>query len=695
MLSRIARSAACTALLLLAAALPASAEKLPPTPVPDWVVPRELPPPDGPQGRFLDDGIETLLIDHQTRIDTAHHEDYSRRVFQVSTRAGLDEAGLVSLTLDPASERLQLHWVRIARDGQVIDLTDRLDFTRMRRELELGDGVITGTETLSAPIDDLRVGDVLDVALSRRVTPPIFAQDFQTTLFERSPIPVHALYDRFLLPATRALDVTPSELRPDRTETRDGLTSHDFALIDAPAAKIDWDTPLWRNPLGEIVVSSFRSWEQISATLAPKFRPDPVLGPEMSDWVAQIRATAATPEDRITAALRLVQDRIRYHGDEIGAGGFVPRPPALVARRGWGDCKDKALLLVSLLAALDVEADVALANSWRGRSLDTALPGPWLFDHAIVRVHDAAGEFWLDPTGEMQGGRGRQIAVSDFGFALPLVPGGSGLVPVQPPAPEAPTEEVHDLYRFIDSGARAAELEVTTIFRGARADEERAELGSESLDERARSYLDFYQRRFPGVEALRPLAVTDDLEANVLTLTEAYAIPRKAFDEKEYWHRFWLNPYTVKGELPEPEADRAPGPVVLEAGRRLVHQVRLENLPQALKAPRPLDIDSRFFHYARSGEAGPNWVEAVFSLDITSPEVPEAELADYRSLLARVEENRDWYYDLYYRGKGVDLANRPLLGSWTPRELMLALFGALLLGVSVVALRNSARKEMS
>ena len=46
---------------------------------------------------------------------------------------------------------------------------------------------------------------------------------------------------------------------------------------------------------------------------------------------------------------------------EVGIGGYRPHPPQQVMERRWGDCKDKALLLVDLLREAGIEAYPALA----------------------------------------------------------------------------------------------------------------------------------------------------------------------------------------------------------------------------------------------------------------------------------------------------------------------------------------------
>jgi transglutaminase-like putative cysteine protease len=61
-----------------------------------------------------------------------------------------------------------------------------------------------------------------------------------------------------------------------------------------------------------------------------------------------------TTEEKINKIINYVQDDIRYMGVESGIGSIKPFAPEEVAKRRYGDCKDKSLLLVSLLKQVGV-----------------------------------------------------------------------------------------------------------------------------------------------------------------------------------------------------------------------------------------------------------------------------------------------------------------------------------------------------
>src|SRR5206468_3166291 len=119
---------------------------------------------------------------------------------------------------------------------------------------------------------------------------------------------------------------------------------------------------------------------------------------------------------RLTAQLH---KEIRYTGVEFGEAAIVPRTPGETLQRKYGDCKDKSALLVAMLRAAGLQADVALLNAGFQTDVDDELPGLGMFNHAIVHV---AGKrpLWIDATspetrvGELPlEDQGRQVLIAN------------------------------------------------------------------------------------------------------------------------------------------------------------------------------------------------------------------------------------------------------------------------------------------
>ena len=86
---------------------------------------------------------------------------------------------------------------------------------------------------------------------------------------------------------------------------------------------------------------------------------------------------------RLVAALH---KNVRYTGVEFGEDSIVPQFPSETLKRKYGDCKDKAALLVTMLRAVNIPANLALLSTGPGQDINPELPGMGMFDHAIVFV---------------------------------------------------------------------------------------------------------------------------------------------------------------------------------------------------------------------------------------------------------------------------------------------------------------------
>ncbi len=114
---------------------------------------------------------------------------------------------------------------------------------------------------------------------------------------------------------------------------------------------------------------------------------------------ARIAAAHAKPLDRAAAALKLVQQDIRYIYVGLNGGNLTPASADETWQRRYGDCKGKTALLLALLRELGIEAEPVLVNSnGADDGFDQRLAGPQLFDHVLVRAHIDGATYWLDGT---------------------------------------------------------------------------------------------------------------------------------------------------------------------------------------------------------------------------------------------------------------------------------------------------------
>lgn len=93
-----------------------------------------------------------------------------------------------------------------------------------------------------------------------------------------------------------------------------------------------------------------------------------------------------------------LEKTVRYTGIELGENSIIPHDPQTILDRHYGDCKDKATLLVILLEQAGIDAHLALVRSGSALDISPDLPSLDVFNHAIVYIPNDGDSFWLDPT---------------------------------------------------------------------------------------------------------------------------------------------------------------------------------------------------------------------------------------------------------------------------------------------------------
>jgi hypothetical protein len=95
--------------------------------------------------------------------------------------------------------------------------------------------------------------------------------------------------------------------------------------------------------------------------------------------------------DRIQALARFAQSDVRYAAIEVGIGGYLPHPASQIFKNRYGDCKDKATVLSTMLAQIGVKSYYILLHDKRGIFTEKTPPNMG-FNHVIlaVQIEDSA-----------------------------------------------------------------------------------------------------------------------------------------------------------------------------------------------------------------------------------------------------------------------------------------------------------------
>ena len=487
---------------------------------PAWVAPiapiEARPPGLGAAARFH-------LVDDQALVGETS-ERYMRRIAGVYDKAGLEQISQIHAEFNPNYQTFTLHTLAILRGSERIDKLQPERITLVRREKELERLIYDGTVTAIVNLDDVRVGDRVEYAFTLRGSNPVLGPKFSAGFALSWGVPVDLISVRVRAPRSRPLrfKVHGGGSQPQVAES-DGVRDYWLRIENQPAAVEESDVPGWYVPYPWVQFTEYADWGEVTAWAQTLYGVPPSLSPELAAAVGRIRASARTRREAVQQALELVQNEVRYLGIALGDSSHRPTAPDQVYKQRFGDCKDKTVLLMTLLAQFDVKAVPALVSTYQRRGVVDWLPTPHAFDHVIAAVDLDGQRFWLDGTRSHQAGRLERLGFPAFGKALLVVPGSREFVDLVPPAEYRADTRVTERFSIPDFRNPAA-LKVESVHHGERAEAVRWYLATNERGQVEREFLNDYVSRYPTLEPAGPLQVSDDTLENRVSVVESYRV---------------------------------------------------------------------------------------------------------------------------------------------------------------------------
>jgi tetratricopeptide (TPR) repeat protein len=347
--------------------------------------------------------VEILYEEGVFRIAADETLKYQHRlIYRVDADSAVKGWSEVSSTWDPWYENpTQIH-ARVLQPTGVFTELDQKTITDAPVRAE-DDETFSSQHVRRAPLPGMAVGAIVEELETVEEKIPYFSGGSLHRFVFRENVPVGRTRLVVELPSSVPYKDLIHELPGlsiSKSES-DGTRRMVYEAIGL-AAEHDSDIDLATNtpttPMVEFATG--KSWGAIASGYAALTEPQTVTA----------EAQAILPKDlptgrlaRIQAIVKQLHHEVRYTGVEFGAARLTPQRPSEVIQRHYGDCKDKATLLVAMLRAAGIKANLALLTTGPGRDVEASLPGINRFDHAIVYLPAAAkGEdaMWIDATAE-------------------------------------------------------------------------------------------------------------------------------------------------------------------------------------------------------------------------------------------------------------------------------------------------------
>ena len=220
---------------------------------------------------------------------------------------------------------------------------------------------------------------------------PIFLQDvweFQ----EHDPV----RESRYSLQVPAGWEYKASWLNhPEVKPTQTGSNSWQWVVSDIKAIRYEAFMPPLDGVAGRMVLSFFTSekialnsnvdWDAMGKWYSNLIGQRIDSSPEVKQQVAALTASKTTPLQKMQAVAGFVQQDIRYVAIELGVGGYQPHAASEVFAHRYGDCKDKATLVRSMLREIGIDSYHVVIYTERG-AVTPQTPAHHGFNHAILAI---------------------------------------------------------------------------------------------------------------------------------------------------------------------------------------------------------------------------------------------------------------------------------------------------------------------
>lgn len=278
--------------------------------------------------------------------------------------------------------------------------------------------------------------------------------------------------------------------------------------------------------------------------------------------------------EQISASLQFVQNEIRYLGIENGLSSHIPSSVSETLKRRYGDCKDKAVLFISILKALGIKAYPALVNTEIGPKINALLPSNNIFDHVIVKVIDGQESYWLDPTSRYQLGSIKDISEARFGYALVINPDVHSLEDMNVKSVNS-EGRIHEKFSLLEGIASDVEYTVHSQFSGKLAEHMRYDLVAEGVAGTQQKYIDYYQKYYPGIKIEKQLVSHDT--GNQVDVDEEYMIA-DFWEENESQQGYLADFYAnyISSILIRSDANERNSPYYIGEKRKITQIIEVE-----------------------------------------------------------------------------------------------------------------------
>ncbi len=349
---------------------------------PDWL--RAL--VQAPQKKYADDvNAVVLLTETETTVkDSGETITRVREVIRVLRPDGRD-AAYQGVPFDDETKLNYMKGWSMSAKGQEYE-------AKKEDALEVSAGagyeVYSDEKAKVMRIPGVDVGTVVGVEWEQRRHPYTFEDHW----FFQNRHPVERA--RFILHLPSSWEFRAAWINHPEHAPISQAGTYTWELTDIPRIENEDEMPHWRALAGQLIVTYFSekakgrtysNWNDFGAWYSQLTAGMRDPSSALQQKVQELAPATLPLLDRIKALTHFAQRDVRYAAIEIGIGGYQPHAATQVFSNRYGDCKDKATVLSSMLAQIGVKSYYVLVHTDRGIYTEKTPPTNG-FNHVILAI---------------------------------------------------------------------------------------------------------------------------------------------------------------------------------------------------------------------------------------------------------------------------------------------------------------------
>jgi tetratricopeptide (TPR) repeat protein len=346
---------------------------------------------------YCDERIE--IASENTQVSSLHY------IVKILNERGKEDFAEVGIDYDSTYEKIELEYARTIRpDGLVAEVGSRhiRDVSKY-----LNFPLYSNARVYIISFPEVSEGSCIEYKLKihrsqlmnkkdfilsypLQTSEPILLANFNISLPKERPLHLKIINDRY--------NDFGAELKPEVQEDGHQVV-YRWQFKNIPQIIPESRMPPFVTINPTILVSTFSSWKDIHEWWWGLAKDKLEIDAAIREKVDELCKNRGLAEEKIKAIYNFCAQKIRYVAVEYGRAGYEPHNATLIFKNKYGDCKDQAILLVTMLKEAGFSSWPVLIPTKDYYNLNEDFPSA-MFNHCIAALLLNGKIIFLDPTAE-------------------------------------------------------------------------------------------------------------------------------------------------------------------------------------------------------------------------------------------------------------------------------------------------------